>query len=111
MKYTILEKEAFQAAGIKREYSFLNEENLAGIPKFWEEVKSDRTAEKLIQVNIGELKAVLGICSVAEEAKARNVMEYWIAAAYEGDTPKDFSQIEIPASKWAVLRCMAPCRM
>ncbi len=29
-------------------------------------------------------------------------MEYWIAAAYEGDAPKNFSIIEIPATKWAV---------
>ena len=102
MKYTIVEKKAFQLIGIKREYSLENEENLTGIPKLWNEVNSDGTCEKLIRLNNGELKAILGVCVVPDERTNENIIEYWVAAEHTGKVPEGLFAIDIPASKWAI---------
>lgn len=99
MNYKVVEKETFQVVGIKQEFSVATEENLTGIPKMWEEVNSDGTSELLIQHNNGELKALLGVCADFGDKKS---MDYWIAAAREGETPAGLGRLEIPASKWGV---------
>lgn len=85
MQYAIVKKEAFQVAGIKKEFSLCNEENLAGIPKMWDEVNSNGTADKLVMLNNGEIKGVLGVCVDNRSKK-----------------PDSFECLEVPASKWAV---------
>jgi AraC family transcriptional regulator len=99
MNYKIIEKEKFQVVGIKRQFSMDSEENLTGIPKMWTDANSDGTSDLLIQHNNGELKALLGVCADFEDKKT---MDYWIAAAHEGEAPNGLLQLEIPASKWGV---------
>lgn len=101
MKYRIVEKEAFQVVGVKREYSCANGENLKGIPKFWEDVHQNGTNEWLAQLNNGPIKGVLGVC-VDQSGRQSNEIDYWIAAAYDGNVPEGLESLEIPASKWAV---------
>lgn len=107
VKYSIVEKEAFQVVGIKREYSVLNNENLIKIPKLWEEVNSDGTTRVLNQLNNGLVKGVLGVCVDKSDTEARKI-DYWIAAAHEGEQPDNFLNLEIPASKWAVFEVHGP---
>ncbi|EFV75429.1 transcriptional regulator [Bacillus sp. 2_A_57_CT2] len=101
MQYAIVKKEAFQVAGIKKEFSLCNEENLAGIPKMWDEVNSNGTADKLFMLNNGEIKGVLGVC-VDNRSKKPDSMDYWIGASFKGEKPDSFECLEVPASKWAV---------
>ncbi len=107
MKYRIVEEAAFQVVGLKREYSYENEENLIGIPKFWEEVNANGTDGLLFKVNNGPIKGVLGICvdNIADQSKK---MEYWIASASNGEVPEGLDSFEIPASKWAVFEVHGP---
>lgn len=108
MKYSIIEKEAFQIVGIKRSYSFANGENQIGIPKLWNEVNADGTCDSIAQLNNGPVNGVLGVCVVDETSKQTQQMDYWIATAYEGDKREDLLQREIPASKWAVFEVHGP---
>ncbi|CAM3393862.1 AraC family transcriptional regulator [Aeromicrobium ponti] len=101
MQYSIVEKEAFKVAGVKREFSLCNKENLAGIPKMWDEVNSDGTGDRLFQLNNGEVKGVLGVC-VDKRSTKPDSMDYWIASSYKGDKPDGLETLEIPAAKWAV---------
>jgi len=98
MQYKIVEKEAFQAVGTKREFSFENGENLAGIPKMWEEVLGDGTNDRLVSLNDGVIPGVLGVCIARDNEK----MDYWVATSFNGDHPDGFESLEIPKSKWAV---------
>ncbi|PEJ52112.1 AraC family transcriptional regulator [Bacillus sp. AFS002410] len=102
MQFNIVEKSAFQVVGVKKEFSFLNDQQQQLIPKMWEEVNSNGTSDRLYELNNGDIKGVLGVCMMNEEQKSKNLLEYWVAAVHEGETPEGFDHHEISASKWAV---------
>ncbi len=99
MQYRIEEKERFQVVGIKREFSLVDEENLAGIPKLWGEVNADGTVNRLAPLNNGEIEGILGVCVPHSNIKS---MDYWVATATKKEGTDTFEKLEIPASKWAV---------
>lgn len=101
MKYSIMQKEAFQVVGVKREFSYENEEQHQGIALFWRDVHADGTNDRLCALNDGELKGVLGICIDSGKAKPK-MMDYWIATAHQGEVPEGLLSVEIPASTWAI---------
>lgn len=104
MNYKIVERDAFKVVGVKREYSLINEQNLVGIPKMWDEVHANGTIDLLVRLNNSPIKGVLGVC-VDKSSKA---IDYWIGAAIEGDVPEGLSVLEIPVSKWAVFEVHGP---
>ncbi|RLQ94363.1 AraC family transcriptional regulator [Falsibacillus albus] len=99
MQYSIVEKESFPVVGLKREFSMLNDENLNGIPKMWEDANRNGTSEELIKLNNGPLKGLLGVCRPIEN---NNKMEYWIASASQGIQADGYDKLKIPTSKWAI---------
>lgn len=99
MKYRIVEKESFQAIGVKREFSLRDGENMSGIPKMWMEANQDGTSDKVAKLNDGEIDGLLGICTNYEDGAT---MDYWIAAESKQSAPADLLQLEVPASKWGV---------
>ncbi|AYC30284.1 effector binding domain-containing protein [Paenisporosarcina cavernae] len=110
MKYSVIEKNAFQIVGIKREFSSVaEEENVIGIPELWEEVNHNGTCDQLFQLNDGVVKGVLGVCGeVSKEQKDVNVFDYWVATSYAGEVPNGMLSLELPASKWAVFEVHGP---
>ena len=105
MKYRLIEKDAFQVVGIKREFSLVNGDNLVGIPKLWDEVNGNGTCDLLFKLNNGNLKGVLGVCSVI--CGSQNI-DYWVATEYHGEVPEGLNFLAIPASKWAVFEVHGP---
>ncbi|MDN3018366.1 AraC family transcriptional regulator [Paenibacillus sp. BSR1-1] len=101
MNYKIIERDGFQVVGVKREFACQNGENLKGIPKMWEDVHRDGTNDLLFNLNLGEIKGVLGVC-VDKRGEQPELMDYWVATEYTGATPAELMQLEIPASKWGV---------
>ncbi|WP_433750522.1 AraC family transcriptional regulator [Falsibacillus pallidus] len=99
MQYTIVEKEAFQLIGVKKRFSLMNEENTKGIPLLWQQVNEDGTSDELAGLNNGAVQGLLGVCVAAPE---ENQMDYWVAAARDGDVPQKFLSYEVPSLKWAV---------
>jgi AraC family transcriptional regulator len=110
MKYSVVEKNAFQIVGIKREFSCVaEEENVVGIPELWKEVNQNGTSDRLFQLNDGVVTGVLGVCGgVSEEQKKANVFDYWVATSYAGKVPEGMLNLVIPASKWAVFEVNGP---
>jgi AraC family transcriptional regulator len=104
LNYKVAERKGFDAVGIKREFSCENEENLIGIPKLWNEVNQDGTNEQLMNLNNGEIKGVMGICV----AGSNKMMDYWVAAEYDGEPPEGLSKLTIPAAKWVVFEVYGP---
>ena len=104
LNYKIVDRDAFEVAGVKREFSLLNEQNLVGIPKMWDEVNADGTDELLFKLNNGPIKGVLGVCA----GKNASAIDYWIGTAYEGEHVDGLSVLEIPASRWAVFEVHGP---
>lgn len=107
MKVRMLERDGFQIAGIKREFSFANEENLSGIPKMWDEVNGNGIDDLLFEINNGKIEGVLGVC-VDIQSETGSTLEYWIATEFEGSAPERFMTMEIPAAKWAIFEVVGP---
>ncbi|WP_102272730.1 AraC family transcriptional regulator [Cytobacillus massiliigabonensis] len=108
MRYKIVERDSFQVAGIKREFSLKNEENLKGIPKMWDEVNGDGTVGKLAKLNNGEIKGILGVCVDKRLTQSEQSIDYWVATEHIGDATEEFLTLEIPASKWGVFEVHGP---
>jgi AraC family transcriptional regulator len=107
MQYRVVEQEAFKVVGIKEEFSYANGENLAGIPNMWDRANQDGTCDFLLCKNNGPVKGVLGVC-VDQSKVQEKQMDYWVAAAYDGETPDGYLKMEIPASKWAIFEVHGP---
>lgn len=108
MNVRIVEKNAFQAVGIKREFSLENDESVKKIPRLWNEVNSNGTCDRLFKLNNGQIKGVLGISVTNLEKDSQKVMDYWVATEYEGDLPEGFLKIKVPAFQWAVFEVLGP---
>lgn len=112
MKYSIIDREAFQIVGVRREFSCINDENLIEIPKLWGEVHEDGTNDLLLKLNNGKINGILGVCDANSDLQERRAMHYWVATEFEGELPKGLPktllQYEIPASKWAVFEVHGP---
>ncbi len=107
MKYHIVERDVFQAIGVKREFSCGVEGiGIPGVPAFWDRVHKSGTANQLYQLNSGQIKGLLGIIENFNEEK--NTIDYWIAAEYSGDVLDELSTFEFPASKWVVFEVRGP---
>ena len=101
MKYRIIEKEAFEAVGIKKEVSCIDGANSREIPKMWGEVNASGMTDSLARLNNGGVEGLLGIC-VDKRDTGGQLIDYWIAVDHKGETPEDLEKLEIPASKWGV---------
>lgn len=108
MKYQIVEKDSFQVVGLKRSYNCATEENLRGIPLFWNEVNQDGTSDSIISLNNGEVKGALGICAMGEDFEVDSMIDYWIGVNFVGKAPENLETLEIPASKWAIFEVHGP---
>ncbi|WP_100011667.1 AraC family transcriptional regulator [Lentibacillus sediminis] len=104
MQYRVIEMDGFRAAGMKQEFSLVNGQNQAEIPKMWDELNGNGTDELLFKLNNGPIEGVLGVCV----DKNNETIDYWIGTACEGDIPDGLSTLDIPASKWAVFEVHGP---
>ncbi|ASF40614.1 AraC family transcriptional regulator [Halobacillus halophilus] len=107
MLYHMVQKGPIQVVGVRRELSCENGENQRVIPQLWEKVNGDGTSEDLTKLNNGDIQGLLGVCADKSYVQA-NLVDYWIAAAHKGEVPERFSQLELPASKWAVFEVHGP---
>lgn len=101
MNVEIIEKGPVQIVGLKQEVRCAGGENLIEIPKIWGRVNQDGTTDELISMNNGAIKGVLGIC-VDQSAEKPDTIEYWVAAASDGNSGGRFQTMQLPSSKWAV---------
>ncbi len=99
MKYRIVEKDSFQAVGVKRNFSMRDGEHERGIAEMWMELNGDGTSEAIASLINGGINGLLGICTNFENG---STMDYWIAAESIQPAPEEFEQFEVPAAKWGV---------
>ncbi len=106
MKYRMVEREAFQTIGVKRQFVCAKEPGIPGVEDYWAQANQDGTTEKLSQLNEGEIKGLLGVTDNYDEE--HNTVDYWIAVEHNGDGSPEFEKIEFPASKWVVFEVRGP---
>ncbi len=97
MNYRIETRESFRIVGVSVPLEKEIEKNFAVIPSKWQEVSSDGTLQRLIQMMDTEPMGVLGVSTCNEEEPWR----YYIAVA----TSKEKGELEeytVPAATWAI---------
>lgn len=98
MKYRVEERESFPVIGVKRSFSCVNGENLIGIPQLWNDIHENGTNDRLLGLNNGLIKGIMGICEPGPDS----MMTYWAACSYSGETPEGLATTKVPASKWVI---------
>lgn len=111
MNYQIVERDAFQVIGVKRECPCSETGEVNGVAEFWMEANADGTSAKLAELMNSEIKGLLGITDNYNEEK--DTVDYWIAVEHAGSVPADFHAFLVPKSKWAIfeVRGSAPIAM
>ena len=110
MKYRIVEQKAFRLVGYKLPTMRMkNFEQFKEIPKFWDEHFANGNFAKLMSINLsekhdnGRVDGVLGICVVPDIDS--DALDYYIATAYEGESPEGMEEIIVPDCTYAVFEC------
>ncbi|WP_324824758.1 AraC family transcriptional regulator [Sinanaerobacter sp. ZZT-01] len=107
MNYRIEEKKAFKVIEKVKLFSTKNEENMKGIPLFWDASRNDGTIQKLCEFCVGtELdNLILGIC-YGDNCDNTKEFSYSIATGYNGNpVPDGFRVNQIKSSTWAIFKC------
>lgn len=107
MKHRIVEQGPFSIAGISQRFSYADGQHLQGIGNMWQEAYKSGAEDRIFALNNGVIRGLLGVCVDQSEIQDKQ-MEYWIAAAYEGDEPEGLPTLAFPASKWAVFEVEEP---
>lgn len=103
MDYRIEKRPSFKVTGLYKRVTKLNGQNLTDIPQFWEMSCKSGQLEKLFNQDPN----TYGIC-YNHDPKS-DEFDYLIAV--EGDhipDLEDTTTIEIPASTWAIFKCVGP---
>ena len=110
MKYRIVEQKAFRLVGYKLSTARMeNFEQFKEIPKFWDKQYKNGNFNKLMAINLseshsdGRVDGVLGICVVPDINSS--ALDYYIATAYEKETPADMVEVIVPDCTYAVFEC------
>ena len=110
MKYRIVEQKAFRLVGYKLSTARMeNFEQFKEIPKFWDKQYKNGNFDKLMAINLseshsdGRVDGVLGICVVPDINSS--ALDYYIATAYEKETPADMVEVIVPDCTYAVFEC------
>jgi AraC family transcriptional regulator len=107
MEYQVVEKPAFRVVAKGRRISWINNANQTEIPKFWGEVTSDGTFEKLEALAGGSVipSWSLGLCLDFDNGAE----EFTYAIGFESDADAgEFSAIQVPAATFAVFKAVGP---
>lgn len=107
MNYQIVERDAFQIVGVKKNIDCNEQYNQSEeIGHFWGEVGQNGLIERLLHVNNGEISGLIG--ATVDYNNETNQIEYWIAAESTTDSPNDLSSYNIPSAKWIIFEAIGP---
>lgn len=107
MNYRIVERNAFQIIGVKKNIECSEEFNQSiGINRFWAQLGQEGTIDSLLRFMNGEINGLIGV--TVNYDKEKNQIEYWVGVESSDVSPEGFLQYELPASKWAVFEVVGP---
>lgn len=107
MNYTIIEKETFRIIGMRLRTNIADGDYYEKIEEFWKENTMNGVLSKLLELNDGKPKGILGVAIGDWENKGE--FNYYIAVTNnKTEIPVGMEVLEIRHSKWAVFDCVGP---
>lgn len=104
MNYSIIEKECFRIVGMRLITNIADGDYYKKIEEFWDENTINGLLPKLLKINDGNPKGILGVAIGDWENKGE--FNYYIAVtSNKAVIPEGMEVLEIKQSKWAVFDC------
>lgn len=113
MDCQIVQKPAFDVVGRSRKFVETSEENLAEIPRFWNEFMNDKNGYRAaVRLTVNEpSRTVTGSQSLGVSRCRAGAEEFTYTIGMEakaGAVPKDYEIIHVPAARWAIFDSVGP---
>lgn len=108
MQYRIVEKEAFQIAGIKKQITLIYEGVNPQMDGMWARL-TEQDFEELKKLSNVEPKGVLCVSANFTEGRAEGAtLDQYIGVATSNRVPERWEVLSVPAGAWAVFTAIGP---
>ncbi|CEH29054.1 AraC family transcriptional regulator [Aneurinibacillus migulanus] len=108
MNYRIEEKEAFRIVGIKKRVPLIYHGVNPEIASMWENLNGE-TINKLKKLsNVEPLGLLSASTNFSEGRLEKGELDHYIGVATTKECPDNLTQLEVPASIWAVFEAVGP---
>ncbi|MCP1358638.1 AraC family transcriptional regulator [Aneurinibacillus migulanus] len=108
MNYRIEEKEAFRIVGIKKRVPLIYHGVNPEIASMWENLNGE-TINKLKKLsNVEPLGLLSASTNFSEGRLEKGELDHYIGVATTKECPDNLTQLEVPASTWAVFEAVGP---
>ncbi|MFD0694632.1 GyrI-like domain-containing protein [Paenibacillus sp. GCM10027628] len=108
MIYRIVEKEAFRLVGIKKRVPLIYQGVNPEIAAMWRSL-DEETINKLKKLSNVEPLGLLNASTNFSEGRLENgELDHYIGVATTGECPDHLTELEVPASTWAVFEAVGP---
>ena len=109
MNPKIEKKAAFKILGKSIRTKNIEGENNQDIPKFWQDLNTNGTSNKLMNLMSKPEDGMFGVCiDVLPDESDPNVFEYIAGIPYTDGEQDEFEIFDIPAAEWAIFSCKGP---
>ncbi|GFM15277.1 AraC family transcriptional regulator [Bacillus sp. FW1] len=107
MNYRIEEKEAFRIVGITKRVPIIFKGIHPEIAAMWESLDEEAISELKAISNVAPLGLISAYTNFSEgRAEEKGELDHYIGAATTKQCPNHLSQLEVPASTWAVFEAI-----
>lgn len=109
MNYRIVEKEAFFIVGIKKRVPIIFNGVNPEIASMWESLDSDTINELKQLSNVEPIGLISGSTNFSQgRMEEKGELDHYIGVATTRKCPNNLTQLEVPASTWAVFEAIGP---
>jgi AraC family transcriptional regulator len=109
MNYRIVEKEAFRIVGIKKRVPIIFKGENPEITAMWKTLNMEKI-NKLKELSNVEPKGIIQASTNFSEGRMeeKGELDHYIGVATTKECPDELTQLEVPASTWAVFEAIGP---
>jgi AraC family transcriptional regulator len=109
MNYRIEEKEAFRIVGIKKRVPIIFNGVNPEIASMWESLDGETINHLKILSNVEPMGLLSASTNFSEgRMEEKGVLDHYIGAATTKNCPDNLSELDVPASTWAVFEAIGP---
>jgi AraC family transcriptional regulator len=109
MNYRIVEKEAFRIVGIMKRVPIIFKGENPEITAMWKTLNMEKINKLKELSNVEPLGLIQASTNFSEgRMEEKGELDHYIGVATTKECPAEFTQLEVPASTWAVFETIGP---